>query len=214
MAKKESNLFNMVSTLLAISLIASAALGGVYELTKEPIAAARLAKKNAAISEVIPAFDNSPVNEIIKIPVDNDTLYFYRGTKDGITVGFACETFTKQGFNGLIKVMVGFLPDGSINDVTVLQHAETPGLGDKMDKKKSGFALQFKGKEMELYPDGLKVRKDGGDVDAITASTISSRAFCDAVNRASRAFAGNKELFGKPESATESVASASNITTN
>ena len=78
--------------------------------------------------------------------------------------------------------MVGFLPDGTINDVAVLEHEETPGLGDKMEKKKSDWSLQFQGKNPETFR--LSVTKDGGDVDAITASTISSRAFCDAVTRA------------------------------
>ncbi len=78
--------------------------------------------------------------------------------------------------------MVGLLPDGSIYDVAVLEHKETPGLGDKMEKRKSNWGDQFKGKDPKLF--NVSVTKDGGDVDAITASTISSRAFCDAVNRA------------------------------
>ncbi len=78
--------------------------------------------------------------------------------------------------------MVGMLDDGSISNTAVLSHKETPGLGDKMDIKKSDFPKQFEGKSPESFK--LKVSKDGGDVDAITAATISSRAFCDAVKRA------------------------------
>jgi electron transport complex protein RnfG len=141
-----------------------------------------LAKKNAAISEVIPGFNNVPSEEGYKVAVDGDTLYFYPGKLDGELVGTAVETFTKIGFSGVIKVMVGLLPDGTINDVTVLKHAETPGLGDKMEKKKSDWSLQFRGKDPREF--NLTVTKDGGDVDVITASTISSRAFCDAVSRA------------------------------
>ena len=81
--------------------------------------------------------------------------------------------------------MVGVLPDGSINKVAVVSHKETPGLGDKMDSKKSNFSIQFEGKNPETFK--LKVKKDGGDVDAITASTITSRAYCDAVERAFKA---------------------------
>jgi len=182
MAKKESNLKNMLIALIAITLIASASLGGIYELTKEPIAAAKLEKKNNAIRQVIPEFDNSPTSEVYKQAVDGDTIYFYPGTMGDEPVGTAVETYSMLGFSGEIKVMVGFLPDGTINDVAVLEHEETPGLGDKMERKKSEWSLQFQGKNPESFR--LSVKKDGGDVDAITASTISSRAFCDAVTRA------------------------------
>jgi len=78
--------------------------------------------------------------------------------------------------------MVGFLPDGTIYDVEVLDHKETPGLGDKIDRKKSDFTRQFQNKNPGAF--SLTVKKDGGSVDAITAATISSRAFCNAVQRA------------------------------
>jgi electron transport complex protein RnfG len=182
MAKRESTLGNMLMALSVITLVASASLGAVYTITSEPIALAMLAKKNNAIREVIPEFNNDPSDEVYKVPVDGDTLYFYTGRLDGELVGTAVETFTMSGFSGEIRVMVGLLPDGTIHDVTVLKHAETPGLGDKMDKKKSDWSSQFRGKNPRDY--SLSVTKDGGDVDAITASTISSRAFCDAVSRA------------------------------
>jgi len=90
--------------------------------------------------------------------------------------------------------MVGFAPDGTILRVAVLEHKETPGLGDKIDKSRSDFSVQFEGKNPESFK--LSVKKDKGDVDAITASTISSRAFCDAVSRAYSAYIkeGRKEF--------------------
>jgi len=182
MPKKESNLKNMFIALLVITFVASASLGGIYELTKEPIAAAKLEKKNNAIRQVIPEFDNIPTDDVYKKAVDGDTLYFYPGMKGGELSGTAVETFSNLGFSGEIKIMVGFLPDGTINDVAVLEHKETPGLGEKMERKKSDWSIQFQGKNPETFR--LMVKKDGGDVDAITASTISSRAFCDAVSRA------------------------------
>jgi len=192
MAKMESTIGNMFLSLVTITFFASSALGAVYSLTKEPIASALLAKKNAAISEVIPEFNNTPSAEVYKLPVDGDTLYFYPGKMNDELVGTAVETFTKNGFSGTIKIMVGLLPDGTINDVAVLKHSETPGLGDKMDKKKSEWSSQFKGKNPDVY--NLSVKKDGGDVDAITASTISSRAFCDAVSRAYKAYISASEI--------------------
>jgi electron transport complex protein RnfG len=78
------------------------------------------------------------------------------------------------------------IPDGTIKGVEVLTHKETPGLGDKMEKSKSNFSVQFEGKNPKTFK--MMVKKDGGDVDAITASTITSRAFTDAVNRAYNAY--------------------------
>ena len=194
MAKKESTLSNMVIALVVITLAASAALGGVYELTKEPIAAAKLEKKNNAIGKVIPQFNNLPTDEEYKIAVDGDTLYLYPGKVDGELVGTAIESFTMMGFSGEIKIMVGLLPDGTIHDVAVLEHKETPGLGDKMERKKSDWSVQFQGKT-NSDEFRIAVKKDGGDIDAITASTISSRAFCDAVVRAHTSYlnSGNNE---------------------
>jgi len=182
MAKVESNFKNMTATLLVISLVASAALGVVYQSTKEPIATAQQAKINNAIKAVLPEFDNDPGSEAYTINAEGDILTFFPATKGGQPVGTAVKTFSNNGFGGKIELMVGFLPDGSINKITVIAHKETPGLGDKIDPKKSNFSLQFEGKNPETFK--LRVKKDGGDVDAITASTISSRAYCDAVTRA------------------------------
>ncbi|MFP4023282.1 MAG: RnfABCDGE type electron transport complex subunit G [Thiohalospira sp.] len=186
MAKKESTFINMVLTLFMVTFVASAALGYIYELTKDPIAASKLAKQNNAIKQVVPDFNNEPGKESYKMGVDGDTLEFFPAKQDGELVGTAVSTFTNKGFSGNIKIMVGFLPDGTINNISVLEHKETPGLGDKMQKDKSDWSVQFNGKNPADFQ--LKVTKDGGDVDAITASTITSRAFCDAVERAYNAY--------------------------
>jgi electron transport complex protein RnfG len=186
MSGVESSFKNMTISLLAITLVASAGLGLVYKSTKDPIAAAQEAKVNNAIKTVVPEFDNQPSNEAYTVKVDGDDLVFYPASKNGQLVGMAVKTFSNNGFGGKIELMVGFLPDGTINKITVIAHKETPGLGDKIDPGKSNFSVQFEGKNPETFK--IMVKKDGGDVDAITASTISSRAFCDAVNRAYRAF--------------------------
>jgi electron transport complex protein RnfG len=182
MAKKESTFLNMVATLFGVTLLAAGLLGSVYALTKEPIRLAELKKKNEAIQVVVPGFDNEPSQEVEKLFLDGDTIYFYTARQGDEVLGTAVETFTNKGFNGEFKLMVGFKPDGSIIDIAVIIHAETPGLGDKMEKGKSDFSVQFIGKHPESF--NLAVVKDRGDVDAITATTITSRAYCDAVNRA------------------------------
>jgi electron transport complex protein RnfG len=186
MAKKESTFINMVSTLIVVTLVAAGLLGSIYALTKEPIRLAELKKKNEAIQVVVPGFDNEPSEEVQKLPMDGDTLYFYTARKGDEILGTAVETFTNQGFSGEIKLMVGFTQEGTIIDIAVIKHAETPGLGDKMQKEKSDFSVQFTGKDPSNFK--LAVKKDRGDVDAITASTITSRAYCDAVQRAYNGF--------------------------
>lgn len=179
---KESSFKNMTLTLLVITFVSSAVLAGVYELTKDAIDAVRIRKINRGISEVLPAFDNNPSEDVYKKFVDGDTVYVYIATKDKKYVGAAIQTFTNNGYGGKFVLLVGFLADGTINNINVISHSETPGLGDKIDPAKHGFSLQFHGKNPETYK--LTVKKENGDVDAITASTISSKAFCDAVARA------------------------------
>jgi electron transport complex protein RnfG len=130
---------------------------------------------------VLPEFDTIKEVKFVD-PEGKDSLTFYYAFKNGEEIGAAIKTYTMEGFSGKIELMVGLLKDGTINNTAVLAHKETPGLGDKMDVSKSDFPLQFKGRNPSEFI--LSVTKDGGNVDAITAATISSRAFCDAVNRA------------------------------
>ncbi|MFA5087526.1 MAG: RnfABCDGE type electron transport complex subunit G [Candidatus Omnitrophota bacterium] len=188
MAKKESTFLNMVLTLSLVSLLASGTVAFVYEATKGPKAAADLAKKINAIREVVPEFTNNPLDEEYRIVREEGALVCYPAKNNGELVGTAVETFSAQGFGGEIKLMVGLLPDGSIYDVAVIEHKETPGLGDKMEKKKSRFSEQFRGKNPGSFI--LSVKKDGGNVDGITAATISSRAYCDAVRKAFLVYQG------------------------
>jgi electron transport complex protein RnfG len=184
MAKTESTFKNMLLSLTLISLGASAALGYVYEFTKEPIEVSKMNKKLDAIKLVVPAFTNNPNEEMYKLPTaDGDSLEVYPAKKDNEVIGLAVKTYSKKGFSGQIVLMAGFKPDGTIINITVLEQKETPGLGTKMAEP--AFKNQFMEKNPADYT--LKVKKDGGKVDAITAATISSRAFCDAVRKASDA---------------------------
>lgn len=185
MAKKESTFLNMTLTLLIVTAIAALALGAVYNVTKEPIASAKKAKKEKAMKAVLPEFEKTE-SKMVMPATGKDSIEFNTAYKGEEVVGTAIETYTDEGFSGRFKIMVGFLPDGSIHNTAVLEHKETPGLGDKMDASKSNFPNQFEGKNPETFK--LIVTKDGGDVDAITAATISSRAFCDAVQRAYDAY--------------------------
>ena len=183
--KPESTFLNMVLRLLIIVGVAGAVLGFVYVQTFDVIAAAKKKKLEDAIGKVVPEFDT--LNVYTRMPdTGKDSLTFYEAYSDSVLVGTAIESYTDKGFSGRIKIMVGFDTKGFIINTAVLEHKETPGLGDKMDISKSSWCTQFNGKNPEEY--NLTVTKDGGDVDAITAATISSRAFCDAAERAFKTF--------------------------
>ena len=184
----KSSLRNMVLVLTLVCLGASAAVAVVYAVTKDPIAAASVAKTNKAIEEVVPQFDNNPSEEVLMVAADlqkpEETNKVYVAKKGGEVVGYAVESTTKKGFGGAFSIMVGFTPDGKVFNTSVLSHSETPGLGAKITDKGSHFITQWKGKNLTDGSVNISVKKDGGDIDAITASTISSRAFCDAMERA------------------------------
>lgn len=182
MAKKESTFKNMTIALFVITAVAGLALSAVYSVTKEPIAISQKAKINNAIKMVVPEFET--ISDTVLMPDDGkDSIRIHRLLKGTEKSGVAVQTYTDNGFSGRFTLMVGFTPDGAISNIEVLEHKETPGLGTKMALP--AFKDQFKGLKLsELPGEQLKVKKDGGSVDAITAATISSRAFCDAVNRA------------------------------
>jgi electron transport complex protein RnfG len=180
MAKKESSLKNMIISLVMISFVASLALGGIYNLTKEPIALAVKAKQENAIREVLPDFDRLESHKAMPAS-GKDSVAVHRAFSGDQLVGTAIATYSNLGYDPTqIQLMVGILPDSTIKAVSVVQQKETPGLGTKMAEPK--FKDQFNGINPFVFK--VKVRKDGGDVDAITAATISARAFCDAVDRA------------------------------
>ena len=191
--KKESTLVNMLVALLVIAAVSGGVLGLVYGVTKDAIAEVDQKKNEAAIQAVLPLEG--------EITYKADTLsYDYEGTTltfpcnlaydaNGNFQGAAVKT-SEGGFGGKIDMMVGFLADGTIKGTSVLSHAETPGLGANMTGK---FKDQFVDKNPASYK--LTVTKDGGDVDAITAATITSRAFSKAVDKAYQAFEANKAQF-------------------
>lgn len=180
MAKDNSNIINMSVTLFFITAISAVVLASVFSLTKEPIAQAKAQKLETAVKNVMPEFDKLEQQEIQAFDMPDKKLTLNIAYKGDEVVGYAINSYTNKGFSGDINVMVGLLADGTINDTYVLEHKETPGLGTKMSDDK--FKNQFKG--LEPASKKLFVKKDGGDIDAITAATISSRAFCDALIRA------------------------------
>lgn len=193
---KQSSFGNMLVVLTVITVITGALLGYVYNITKEPIALSKKLKQEMAVKDVAPEFDNAPIDEQYTVTVNDLELKVFPAKKDGKTVGAAVESKTKKGFSGEISVMVGFNADGTIRNYRVLSHAETPGLGSKMEE----WFRADKGDQSVLgknpASDHLTVKKDGGSVDAITAATISSRAFLDAIANAYAAYTNTDATSG------------------
>ena len=180
----KSTLFNMVAVLFSITLIASAGVGAVNMITADAIAEAKAVATKQAIANVLPEFDSSEQSEQT---IDDMPIKVYTATKGDDVVGYAVESMTKDGFGGVIRMMVGFTADGKINNVNVLEQAETPGLGTKMCDQDNALLSSIQGRNS--WEVEFKVKKDGGELDALTAATISSRAYYNAVARAYQAFA-------------------------
>ena len=179
----QSSFRNMTICLFAICIVCSGLLAGVYALTKAPIDAAATAKNEAAIKEVLP---ESAVTIEEERTVDFEgASYAYNLAYDaqGNTVGCAINV-APVGFGGPIAIKVGFDVNGVICNTKVLSQAETPGLGAKCVEP--AFSDQFRG--FNPAEKKLAVKKDGGDVDAITASTITSRAYADGLLLATKVF--------------------------
>ena len=188
MKKLESSLKNMVLVLTGVTVIAGALLGYVNELTKGPIAEANAKALSDAIALVVPGFDNNPADAPEIFELNGATYKIYKATKGGEFIGAAVES-SANGFGGALNVLVGFDKEGNIIDYSLLSHAETPGLGSKAaDWFKKGQKGDITGKNPGKG--ALTVKNDGGEVDAITASTITSRAFLNAVNNAYAAYSG------------------------
>ncbi|MDR2968175.1 MAG: RnfABCDGE type electron transport complex subunit G [Tannerellaceae bacterium] len=189
MAKLKSTLPNMLLSLMLISSCAAGILAAVNKQTAAPIAAAKAVALENAIKAVVPEFDNSPLTDKYSaVTSDGDSLIIYPATKGGEAVGAAVESFSMNGFSGEIRVIVGFDTEGNIFNYSVLQHAETPGLGSKMQE---WFRTEKDNRSVigrSLSGGNLSVTKDGGQIDAITASTITSRAFLQTINRAYSAY--------------------------
>ncbi|SFS46157.1 RnfABCDGE type electron transport complex subunit G [Lutibacter maritimus] len=197
MSKKKDTFMNMVISLFVITIISGFSLGYVNQLTEQPIKDAKVAKKTNAIKLVLPDFDNNPVEDVVLIKSENinDSIEVYPGFANNEFVGAAVIGSSEKGFSGLVKLMIGFKASGEIQNIEVLEQKETPGLGTKMKDEK--FLAQFRDKNPSTY--NLKVKKDGGEVDALTGATISSRAFGEATQMAFDEFMKNKENLKTPK---------------
>ena len=209
MSAKESSFFNMLITLVLVTGTAALSLGFVYQLTKEPIAQARIEKQMRAIRSVTGEYTNDPLQEAYEVhrqkgegqkfrrrsktgnedqaakkTKDEEVLVFYPASLNEGQQVMAISAYSENGYSGLIELMVGVDENGAIRNIEVVSHLETPGLGSKI--KDAAFIDQYIGKTAENFD--LRVKNDGGEVDGISGATISTRAFSEAVKQALDAF--------------------------
>lgn len=185
MKKVKNTFWGMVLSLTLICLIFTGLLAVVYAVTLEPIELSQIKKQQEAIKAVQGEFTEMKADTAaVALPDGSEARYpVFVTYNDTVLNGVAVEC-TNNGFGGEFKIMAGFDAAGRLVDYSVLSHAETPGLGSKMDV---WFKDALKGRSLDASKP-LTVSKDGGDVDAITAATITSRAFLTAINNAYLAY--------------------------
>jgi Na+-translocating ferredoxin:NAD+ oxidoreductase subunit G len=182
---------------LVLTLIAAGAglvLSLVERATREPIAEQRRQETLRALQAVLPAADNAPDSDLVTLVIGQDkrgrdvSRTFYRGRQGDPINGIAFKVVAPDGYSGNIEVMVGITPEGTVHGVEILTHAETPGLGDKIEAR--WWKEQFAGKNLDNVD--WRVKKDGGGFDQITGATISPRAIVTAVRGGLEFFQRNR----------------------
>ena len=213
MKKLKSSFKNIVLALIGISVFAAVTIAAVYSLTKQSVDNVQRNKRNEVIEGVLPAHDHF---DSIPIELNNgiETTKVYKAyDKNNVLVGAAVESSSNNGYRGPIDIIVGFNLKGTIVNYTVIDQHETPGLGARMENwfKTGNTKADIRGKNAATA--NLNVSKDGGEVDAITAATISSRAFLFAVRNAYFSFTSNfKDLPDNDKSKVDSTGNSVNDT--
>ena len=185
MNQKSVNMVYLGVFLCLVCAVAAGVMGSVAVMTKEPIAKAKVKKISDGLRAVLPPFSNNPMEDVRTYrEADGSEVEFYRAFQNGKLVGVVAKVATSIGYGGRMDGLVSFTPDGKIRTVIVTGHNETPGLGTKVSE--DAFRSQFDGFNPKRRI--FKVRQDGGEIDAVTAATISSRAVVDAIQRAIDAY--------------------------
>jgi electron transport complex protein RnfG len=191
------------SLLLALfAMLTTAVIAGTYLGTRERIAEARRAAEQKALFQIVPParHDNDLLEDILPAGRTDDLLRLredkriFLARQEGEIIAVILPVNAPDGYSGNIELIVGVNRDGSVAGVRVLQHRETPGLGDKVDLKKSDWVLDFDGHSLgNPTAEQWAVGKDGGVFDQFTGATITPRAVISAVRRGLEYFAANRE---------------------
>ncbi|MDI6794644.1 MAG: RnfABCDGE type electron transport complex subunit G [bacterium] len=204
-----AELFRLVLTLTLVSVVAGLALSGAEQGTKSARERQDREAKLEAIEAVLPPHDNEPDQPAPELDLLDgksdgrirlENTDFYVAEDGGQVVAVAFKQESGNGYSGRIEVMLGVDLEGTLTGIDVVKHLETPGLGSKIDDPEKGnrFKDQFKNKSLansRLINGKITVKKDGGDIEAISGATISPRAVCDAVSKGFEVFGKVKAKF-------------------
>lgn len=195
---------------VAISLFAvicAAVIAVTQVTTVERIGHNEREQQARALYEIVPKsrIDNDLLSDTLEVVApslqgDDTPVTLYRARKDGVVTAVILPLVAPDGYSGKIHIIAGINADGSVAGVRVLSHKETPGLGDKVDTKKSDWILSFNGRNKNsANADNWAVKKDGGEFDQFTGATITPRAVVNAVARGLDYFAANRTMLLQPE---------------
>ncbi len=192
-------------SLTVLGLVAAVLLSGVDRLTREPIALAEQRRALATLTELVPAarFDNDPVFDRIEQRISgfDQPAVIHRARMGGEPVALIFDVTTPRGYSGDIRLLVALNPAGTVIGARVLSHRETPGLGDKIEVRRSDWIHQFRGRSLnDPQPQRWTSSRRGGDFDTLTAATVTTDAVIDAIRRVlMEASAEDHDLWRQPE---------------
>ena len=185
MSEKNIEKSKMIKVILTVAVVSGLMLSFVYLLTKEPIQNAQNKLISESMKEVVAAeFDNNPYEEKLVVQRGKEKFTIYPARQDGYVTSLILKTHSNKGYGGRLDVLVGFSLDGTVGNYKVIKHQETPGLGSRVND--DSFKKNIIGKKPDK--ETFKVRQDGGEIDAITGATITSRALIDAIQKAYRGY--------------------------
>ncbi len=201
----DKNVWLSAIVLGVFGVVGATGVALTHWLTKDRIAQAYVAERLKQINEILPGdrYDNDLLSDVIVIPAgelcEKVDVTVFRARKQGRDVAAIFETTAPNGYSGPIRLLVGVNADGSVAGVRVLEHNETPGLGDHIELRKSPWVLGFNGKSLGNPPLARwAVKRDGGDFDQFTGATISPRAVTQAVRNALLYFAQHRDEIFAP----------------
>jgi Na+-translocating ferredoxin:NAD+ oxidoreductase subunit G len=180
----------MVATLAGLAAVAGGLMGGTYLLTVAPIRENQVRQVMTRLNELLPAgrFNNEPWTDRARLPVNgagNALQPAWRARQAGVPVAVVMSTVAPDGYVGPIELLVGLDADGSVRGVRAARHAETPGIGDFIDLRRTGWMHQFDGQSLaRTPPERWLPRADGGDFDVVAGATVTSRAVIRGVGQA------------------------------
>ncbi|WP_100642014.1 electron transport complex subunit RsxG [Alteromonas facilis] len=186
--------------LCGFAIVTTAAIVLTYQGTKEKIAQQRLSLLQATLQQVMPKhYHDNDLTQTCALVQHEDLAKsgmqrIYRAELGGKPTGFVLETTAPNGYSGNIHMLVGVTLEGTVTGVRVLDHKETPGLGDKIDLRISDWILSFAGKQVsDETVSQWGVKKDGGQFDQFTGATITPRAVVNQVEKAALSALGNSQ---------------------